>query len=59
MDRQRHPDETTTRIAAFVPEDEDEVPWIRVLVRPGTADLQGRQDDSSIEMDPSKRTSRL
>lgn len=33
MDRPRHPDETTTRIAAFVPPDDEEVPWIRVLVR--------------------------
>jgi hypothetical protein len=33
MDRPRHPDETTTRMAAFVTPEDEEVPWIRVLVR--------------------------
>jgi hypothetical protein len=50
MDRPRHPDETTTRIAAFVAPDDEDVPWIRVLVR-NAPWLEGASSTASRQQD--------
>lgn len=42
--RPRHPDETTTRIAAYVAPDDEDVPWIRVMVRQGPPTLSVLSD---------------
>ena len=57
-DRPRHPDETTTRIAAYVAPDDEDVPWIRVMVRqaPALSSLSDPRHELPSESSVSQRS---